>query len=120
MKQLIILVGMPGSGKTTAASYFRRSGVSVFRMGELTEKILKEEKRPLNENEEKELREKIRRIYGEDIYAKDVWKRITGMKRKTDIVVIDGMRTYSEYKYFIQKYRKTKINNVKRNIANHV
>jgi dephospho-CoA kinase len=102
---ILVVVGLPGSGKTTVAMYFQKKGYSVVRMGEVTDQILKDRRIHPSEKTEKVVREELRDIYGDDIYAVLVLPKIISAREKNNSVVIDGLRKISEYDYF-KKYLK--------------
>ncbi len=109
MAQVIVLVGLPGSGKSTASTYIQRKKIPVIRMGFLTEKLLKRNKIPINEQNEKIIRTKLRKDFGADVYAKAVFPEIKKKLVKHKIVVVEGMRSLSEYNYFKKKLFSIKI-----------
>ena len=63
-KTYIAIVGLPGSGKTEAADFFRKQGYTVLRFGDQTDLGLKELGLPLTEANEREYRERIRKELG--------------------------------------------------------
>lgn len=89
---IISLVGLPGSGKSTVAQLLKKYGYAVVRLGDITDHELR--LRELDPNDEnaaivlKDLREKI----GPDVYVKLSMPEI----EKYDKVVIDGVRNWEE------------------------
>ena len=101
---IIAIVGMAGSGKTTAAEFFREHGAMVIRFGDITEEILKERGMEVNEENERRVREEIRAEHGMDAYAKLNKKRIDEGLKNGLLVVIDGLYSWEEYLYLKKEY----------------
>ncbi len=101
---IVGIVGMPGSGKTTAASFFKELGCAVIRFGDITEEILKERGLEVNEKNERMIREQIRKEYGMDAYAKLNKNKIDGFLSEGKVVVIDGLYSWEEYLYMRENY----------------
>ncbi len=108
-KTVLILTGLPGSGKTTAAGFFRRKKIPVIRMGDLTDAFLKEENLPFSQENEKRVRESLRKKYGVDIYAKKTYAKVSKCLEVQPMVVIDGMRSGEELDYFQKNLPDVKI-----------
>lgn len=108
-KLVLILVGLPGSGKTTVADFFKSKDFPVVRMGEITDEILREKNLPPTCENEKLVREALRQKYGEDIYARKVAGQILLFLKENPLVVIDGMRSEEEYKFFKKTLPQVKV-----------
>ncbi|MBG1268583.1 AAA family ATPase [Nostoc sp. WHI] len=96
--KLLAIVGMPGSGKSTVAEYFKNQNLPVLSFGDLIrEEILKRglEITPLTEPI---VREEIRNKYGMDACVKLSLPWIQAKLMKNSFVIIDGIRSFSEYK----------------------
>lgn len=106
---ILVLVGLPGSGKTTAAGFFKKHALPVIRMGEVTENLLKKEGKKISEKNEYGVRDDLRKKYGMDIYARLTLPLVCDAVQKNDIVVIEGMMSQSEKKYFETRFSKIKI-----------
>jgi len=102
---IIAVVGMPGSGKSTVASIISKlMNCKVVRFGDITDKILKERGMEINEENEKRVREELRKKYGNDAYAKLNKQRIDECLEKDGIVVVDGLYSWEEYLYLKKNY----------------
>lgn len=93
---VLVLSGLPGSGKSEAAKYFTKKNFPVIRMGTLTETLLQKTK---GEKKEREIRENLRKRFGNDVYAQWAVEQMKG-RNKDNIVIIDGLRSNQELEYF--------------------
>jgi len=96
MKSTIALIGLPGSGKTLVSKQFEKEGYVSIRLGDITDEELKKRNMEVNEENESQIREEIRKTHGMDAYAKLSLEKI----KEFDKVVIDGMRSEEEFIYF--------------------
>ncbi|MBM3283916.1 hypothetical protein FJY90_06790 [Candidatus Gottesmanbacteria bacterium] len=106
---VVVLTGLPGSGKTTASDYFRKQHLSVVSMGEITRMLLQEKKLLQTEENEKAIRTNLRKNHGEDIYARLIMKDVRKMLRKHQLVAIEGLRSEKELDYFKKKLTDVKL-----------
>lgn len=102
---LIVITGLPGSGKTTAASYIAKSGFPVVYMGRITKLLLEEGKLKISEENEKYIRRALRKKYGKEIYAKLVISAIKEYIEEDKDVFLEGLRSPEELN-FLEKYFK--------------
>jgi len=100
----IAIVGLPGSGKTAAADYFRIQGLTVLRFGDQTDLGLKAAGLPLTEENERHYRESIRKELGMAAMAIKIEPRIREAEERSDRIVLDGMRSWEEYVYLKEKF----------------
>jgi len=99
--KLLVIVGMPGSGKSVVVDYFKHKGWHVIYFGKVTINEIKNRNLSINENNEKLIREELRKKYGMDIYAKFLFPKI----KKALLMgptVIDGLYSWAEYKFLKQ------------------
>lgn len=104
MKKYIAIVGLPGSGKTAAADFFRLHNCAILRFGDQTDVGLAELGLPRTEENERMYREKIRRDLGMAAMAIKIEPRIKQAETNSDIIVLDGMRSWEEYQHLRKKY----------------
>ncbi len=102
--KLIAIVGMPGSGKSVAAEFFRKKDLAVLRFGDQTDIGLKELGKPLNEQNERWYRENIRRELGMAAMAIKIEPRILEAANVHDTIVLDGLYSWEEYVYLKDKF----------------
>ena len=103
-RNLIAIVGMPGAGKTVAADFFRAKNIPVLRFGDQTDITLKELGLVRNEENERYVREKLRKELGMAAYAIKMEPRIYEAEKKSHIIVLDGLRSWEEYEVLIKKF----------------
>jgi dephospho-CoA kinase len=101
--KVVAIVGMVGSGKSEVSRLFKDKGFAVVRFGEITDDALKKQGLPLNEENERPVRERIRREHGMAAYAKLSVPRIDAAL-KTSNVVVDGLYSWEEYTFLKQYY----------------
>jgi adenylate kinase len=98
-KLVLALVGLPGAGKDEAAKFFSKKDFPVLRLGDITDDLLKERGLPATNENEKKLRENMRKEHGMDAYIKTNEKKINAYLEHNKVVVINGMRSWEEYLY---------------------
>lgn len=98
-KKILAFVGMPGAGKTEAVAYLQNKGISFVRFGDLTDETLKELGMEMNPENEKFVREKLRKDAGMAAFAIKAEPRIKEMLHDRRTMVIDGLYSWEEYVY---------------------
>ncbi len=97
MHIIVAIVGMTGSGKSTAAECLVTRGWRHIRFGQVTIDRLKEEGKEINPENEKEMREQLRRDHGMGAFALLSLPAIEAGLNNGH-VVIDGLYSWSEHK----------------------
>ncbi|MFW6056371.1 MAG: AAA family ATPase [Chloroflexota bacterium] len=95
-KQVIAIVGMPGAGKSEVSAIFQDAGFERIRFGDATDAEVAKRKLPLNEENERRVREDLRREHGMAAYAIVNLPRIDAALENSN-VVIDGLYSWEEY-----------------------
>ncbi len=95
---LLVLVGMAGSGKSSVARHLEQKGWRVIRFGALTMQELEKQGLPINEANEKVVREELRAKHGMDAYARLLLPSIK-QSLKVGPTVVDGLYSWAEYKF---------------------
>ena len=103
LKHLIAVVGMPGSGKGTCTNYLDRF-FPVVHFGQMVINEVKNRHLEVNEANEKSVREDLRQQYGPAAIASLAADSINELSDQYEIVVIDGLYSWSEYQLFAEKY----------------
>jgi len=95
---LLVIVGMAGSGKSSVARHLEQKGWRVIRFGALTMQELEKRDLPIDEANEKVIREGLRTKHGMDAYARLLLPAIKE-SLATSPTVIDGLYSWAEYKF---------------------
>ena len=110
MNKLIAVVGMSGTGKSIITEYLEEQNWVKCYFGGITYKLMKEQgiERTEDGKSEKEFREKLREEHGPECYAKFLDPEIKEALKDHD-VVLDGLYSWYEYKYLIERYPNLKL-----------
>ena len=103
MNKLICLVGMTGSGKSVVANYLVSKGFGFLRFGQITLDIVKERGLTPTEENERPIREEMRKKHGMGAYATLNIPKFDELLKKGPVVG-DGLYSWSEYKVLKDKY----------------
>ncbi len=104
-KRVITFVGMPGAGKSFCVEYLEKKNIPSVYFGGITIDEVKRRGMVVNEDNEKLVREDIRAKEGKDAYAKRIVEQIKSLfSQGHDMVVADGLYSWSEYKVFKQTF----------------
>ena len=108
--KLIAVVGMSGTGKGVITDYLSEKGWTKIYFGGVTYKLMDEAGIVRDEagKVEKEFREKLRKEHGPECYAKFLEKDIREALKEND-VVLDGLYSWQEYKFLIDKFKELKL-----------
>jgi dephospho-CoA kinase len=102
--KVVAIVGMAGSGKSEVARMFEERGFTRVRFGDFTDQEVRRRGLPLSEQNERLVREELRREHGMAAYAKLILPRIeAGLKKSS--VVADGLYSWEEYLVFKEHFR---------------
>lgn len=94
--KVVALVGMAGSGKSEVARFFEKNGYIRIRFGDVTDIEVAKRGLPLNETNERQVREQLRKEHGMAAYAKLNLPRIDEALQKSNVVV-DGLYSWEEF-----------------------
>ena len=101
--KVVSVVGMTGSGKSEVARLFNSKGFITVRFGDITDEAVKKLGLPLTEENERPVREGLRKEHGMAAYAKLSVPRIDAVL-KTSNVVVDGLYSWEEYLLLKEQY----------------
>ncbi|MDP3878921.1 MAG: AAA family ATPase [Dehalococcoidales bacterium] len=101
--RIIAIVGMAGSGKSEVARLFQENGYTRIRFGDVTDREVARRGLELNEENERHVRELLRREQGMDAYAKLNLPAIDAALKDSK-VVIDGLYSWEEYTFLNDHY----------------
>jgi dephospho-CoA kinase len=103
--KIIAFVGMPGAGKSTLVEYLEKKGIPNIYFGGITLDEVIARGLEINPDNEKLVREDLRAKEGPGIYAQRVIAKIDDLVTKGhEIIVADGLYSWTEYKIFKEKY----------------
>jgi dephospho-CoA kinase len=101
--KVVSIVGMAGSGKSEVAKLFEMDGYRKVRFGDITDEEVKRRGLKLNEENERLVREQLRKEHGMHAYAKLNVLRIDEILTLASVVV-DGLYSWEEYMYLKERY----------------
>jgi dephospho-CoA kinase len=101
--KLVAIVGMTGAGKSEVARVFEEHDFKKVRFGDITDEELKNRGLEPNEENERSIREDLRKRYGMAAYAKLSLPRIDSSLRSSNVVV-DGLYSWEEYTLLKERY----------------
>jgi dephospho-CoA kinase len=94
--KVLVLTGMPGSGKSEAVKVAEEMGIPIQRMGDMVREMVRAKGFELNRANLASVANSERKRLGPDIWA----KRTVRVISRSPIVVIDGARSLAEVDYF--------------------
>lgn len=105
--KLLALVGLPGSGKTEVINYIAKKYQfpNVY-LGQVTFDRLKEEGLEINPQNEKMIREKLRKEHGMASHAILSLPKIEKLMGSTKVLLLESMYSWEEYLTFKEKYQE--------------
>jgi dephospho-CoA kinase len=101
--KVVSIVGMTGSGKSEVAAIFRTIGFAPVRFGDITDAEVKKLGLALTEENERPVRERLRKEHGMAAYAILSRPRIDAALKNSHVVV-DGLYSWEEYIYLKDHY----------------
>ena len=104
ISKVIVIAGMPGSGKSIIAEAAKELGLSVLSMGDVLRKEAKRRGLPLTDRVLGKLAISLRENFGKDYVAKALMDDIRRSKSK--IVIIEGVRNLEEINFMRRKAGK--------------
>ena len=101
--KVVAIVGMAGAGKTEVARAFESHSFTRIRFGDVTDEEIKKRGLVLNEENERYIRELLRKKHGMSAYARLNLPRIESALKHSN-VVIDGLYSWEEYTFLKDYY----------------
>jgi dephospho-CoA kinase len=101
--KLVSIVGMTGAGKSEVSRVFEENGFIRIRFGDVTDEEMRKRGLTPSEENERRVRELLRKEHGLAAYAKLNLPRIEKALKSSD-VVIDGLYSWEEYTYLKARY----------------
>lgn len=100
---VVSIVGMAGSGKSEVAKVFEGNGFKKIRFGDITDEEIRKRGLELNEENERYIRQQLRKKHGMAAYAKLNLPKIDALLESSN-VVIDGLYSWEEYTLLKSRY----------------
>lgn len=100
---VVAIVGMAGSGKSELAQHLGSKGFPVIRFGQVVIDEINRQRRDINPQNERDIREDLRRTEGMDVCARRSLSVIRLELERNSMVVIDGLYSWSEYRTLKQE-----------------
>ena len=101
--KVVAIVGMAGAGKSEVARVFEEHGFKKVRFGDITDEELKNRGLESNEENERYIRQQLRKKHGMAAYAKLNLPRIDSSLKSSNVVV-DGLYSWEEYTLLKERY----------------
>ncbi len=101
--KVVAIVGMPGAGKSEVARVFEQNGYVRVRFGDITEQELRRRGLEINEENERRIREELRKEHGMAAYALLNMPVIDAALKRSGVVA-DGLYSWEEYRLFKERY----------------
>lgn len=97
-KKIIAVVGMPGSGKSTVVQYLvNHYKLPFLHFGQITIDEIHKRGLPEGQENEKKVRQELRKQYGMAAYAHLSLPKIQELFKTHPVILIDGLYSWSEY-----------------------
>jgi dephospho-CoA kinase len=104
-EKILVLVGMPGAGKSLCVDYLTAMGMPSVYFGGLIIDEVKRRGLEVNEPNERSVREEIRAKEGKGAYATRILIKIDKLLAEGHKnIVADGLYSWSEYKIFKDRF----------------
>lgn len=104
MNNIIAIVGMCGSGKSVLCEEFEKKGYKKVYFGGVTIDYLKENNMEINPENEKKVREDLRKELGMGAYAIKLLPKIEEYSNSSN-VILDGLYSWEEYLILKEKFK---------------
>ena len=104
MNRIVFIVGMPGAGKSIVSDELAKQGFAFVRFGQITLDKVKEQGLQPTEENERRIREEIRKEHGQAAFALLNIPKFDKLLENSNVVG-DGLYSWSEYKMLKEKYK---------------
>lgn len=97
--QILAIVGLAGSGKSTAAEYMKEQNYPHVYFGGVVLRAMEKAGMEINAENEKIMRHKLREDFGKDVIINEIVEQINGLiSAGQKRIIADGLYTWTEYK----------------------
>ncbi len=105
MNKIIVVVGMCGVGKTVACDYLESLGLDRIYFGAITFEKLQEEGLDVNPDNERMMRERLRKEGGMGVFATLNLPKLEKLVKKNNVVV-ESLYSWDELKIVQEKFKE--------------
>jgi len=110
-KKIIAIIGMAGSGKSEVVRIIERKyNLPKVYFGQVVMDELACQNLEVNPQNEQKVREELRAQYGMGVCAIKSLDRITEALETSDIVIVESLYSWEEYKILREKYQENYLN----------
>lgn len=102
--RILALVGMAGAGKTLCAEHLQEKGYYQFRFGSIVTDEIERRGLDINPVNERTVRLEFREKEGMDVMAKRALPRLHDALKSNEIIIIDGLYSFSEYRTLSKEF----------------
>ena len=106
---IVIVTGMPGSGKSRIVKEFERRGFPSVSMGDLVREETVKRGLELTKENVAKVSIRLRQELGQNAVAKLTVEKVKGLLKGSDVVVIDGVRSLDEVGTFRSAFPEERI-----------
>ena len=96
MSKVLVLAGLPGSGKSVASEIAKSMNIPIIIMGNVIRRETAERGLEPNSRNIGMVAEDLREKFGDDVVLQRVWPIISEELKNNHLVIIDGMRSIAE------------------------
>lgn len=101
---IIAACGLPAAGKTEITKFFLSKGFSKIYFGDITFDYMREHNIPVNEKNEREVREMMRKEHGMGAYAILNYPKIKKLYDEGKNVLLESFYSWEEYTFMKEKF----------------
>ena len=102
MPKVLVLAGLPGSGKSVASEIAKSMNIPIIIMGNVIRRETAERGLEPNSRIIGMVAEDLREKFGDDVVLQRVWPIISEELKNNHLVIIDGMRSIAEKNALVQ------------------
>jgi len=102
MSKVLVLAGLPGSGKSVASDIAKSMNIPVIIMGNVIRRETAERGLEPNSRNIGMVASELREKFGDDVVLQRIWPLISQELKNNNLVLIDGMRSIAERDALVQ------------------
>ena len=102
MSKVLVLTGLPGSGKSVASEIAKSMNIPIIIMGNVIRRETAERGLEPNSRNIGMVAMDLRKKFGDDVVLQRIWPIISEELKHNNLVLIDGMRSIAEKNALVQ------------------